>query len=57
MLLNNQGAGEQKWVMYHEMSCNHFMHRCKELIYFTNVTEFKYIYIYIYIYFRGGILN
>ncbi len=57
MLLNNQGAGEQKWVMYHEMSCNRFMHRCKELIYFTNVTEFKYIYIYIYIFFRGGILN
>ncbi len=28
MLINNQGAGEQKRVMerYHEMSCNHFMH-------------------------------
>ncbi len=29
-------------VMYHEMSCNRFMHRCKELFYFTNVTEIKY---------------
>ncbi len=28
--------------MYHEMSCNRFMHRCKELFYFTNVTEIKY---------------
>ncbi len=26
MLINNQGAGEQKRVMYHEMSCNSFMH-------------------------------
>ncbi len=42
MLLNNQGAGEQKRVMYHEMSCNRFMHRCKELFYFTNFTEIKY---------------
>ncbi len=42
MLLNNQGAGEQKRVMYQEMSFNDFMHRCKELIYFTNITEIKY---------------
>ncbi len=42
MLLNNQGAGEQKRVMYHEKSYNRFMHRCKEFIYITNVTEFKY---------------
>ncbi len=41
MLLNNQGAGEQKRVMYHEMPCNRFMHRCKEID-FTNVTEIKY---------------
>ncbi len=26
MLINNQGAGEQKRVIYHEMSCNSFMH-------------------------------
>ncbi len=42
MLLNNQGAGEQKQVMYHEMSCNSCMHMCKDFIYFTNITEFKY---------------
>ncbi len=42
MLLNNQGVGEQKRVMYHEMSCNRFMHKCKELLYFTNRTEIKY---------------
>ncbi len=42
MLLTNQGAGEQKRVMHHEMSCNSFMPRCKEFIYFTNFTEFKY---------------
>ncbi len=47
MLLNNQGAGEQKRVMYHEKSCNRFMHsfRCKEFIYFTNVTEIKYCFV------------
>ncbi len=46
MLLNNQGAGEQKRVMYHEMSCNRFMHNvtCKELIYSTNATEIKILF-------------
>ncbi len=50
MLLNNQGAGEQKWVMYHEMSCNRYMHKCKDLFYFTNFTEIKYC-------FGGVVLN
>ncbi len=50
MLLNNQGAGEQKRVMYHEMSCNRFMYKCKELLYFTNVPEIKYC-------FGGFVLN
>ncbi len=56
MLLNNQGAGEQKWVMYHEMSCNRVMHGCKELFYFTNFTEIKYsFFLFVFLFFGGGL--